>query len=68
MVNYKAFRAEVSKQLDIRDWTYADLAKETGYEYKTIERFMGKSDSRPKSEAVARAIAKALDIPEHMAT
>lgn len=68
MVNYRTFRAEVSKQLDIRDWTYYDLAKATGYEYKTIERFMGKKDNRPKSEAVALAIAKALNIPEHMAT
>lgn len=69
MIDHKAFRAEVKKQLTLRGWTYRNLVKETGYKYGTIERFMGGYDNnRPQSEAVARAIAKALDIPEHMAT
>ena len=55
------FVGEVKKQLHIRGWKYADLAKATGYATDTIRNFMkGKSNSAN----VERAIRKALDIKE----
>lgn len=58
-MNY--FIGEVKKQLHIRGWKYADLAKATGFSIYTIGDFMkGKSDS----VSVERAIRKALDIKE----
>ena len=37
---YKYFIAEVKKQLSLKGWKYADLAKATGYTVGTIEAFM----------------------------
>ena len=55
----RIFIAEVKKQLSIRRWKYADLAKATGYTRTTIEAFMiGKRDS----ENMIKAIATALEI------
>lgn len=65
MRDFKAFKAECKKQMVLRDWTNADLAKATGYKIGTIESFMG---NRKVTDQTAKAIAKALDIPEHMAT
>lgn len=67
MRDFIRFKAEVKKQLTLRGWTYKDLQVVTGYTYKTIEKFMcGKYGSN--GDFVGKAIAKALDIPEHMAT
>lgn len=71
MQNYEAFRAEVCAKLsakkrpDGRRWTYKDLAKATGYRDNTIEQFMC---GLKVTDNVALAMAKALDIPEHLAT
>lgn len=65
MRDFKAFKAECKKQMVLRDWTNADLAKATNYALGTIESFMG---NHKVTYQVAVAIAKALDIPLHMAT
>ena len=65
LANYKLFRAEIRKQMDLRDWKYKDLAKASGYSVASIEGFMG---GYRVNDRVAGAIAKALDIPAHMAT
>lgn len=56
---YKLFIAEVKKQLSIRGWKYADLAKATGYTVGTIEAFMC---GARESERMADCIAKVLEI------
>ena len=65
MRNYELFRAEIKKQQALRRWTYEDLGKATGYKASTIEAFMC---GHKITDRVALALAKALDIPEHMAT
>lgn len=65
MVKFPLFRAEVKKQLSLRNWTYKDLAMATGYKYRTIEAFM---NEKRVTDNVARAIAEVLDIPEHLAS
>lgn len=72
MVNYEEFTAEVKKQLRKRRWTQQELADATvnlksgnPYSASAINSFM---DGSRISDSVALAIAKALDIPEHMAT
>lgn len=59
VVIYKLFIAEVKKQLALRDWKYADLAKSTGYKVGTIKAFM--SGAR-QSSSIANRIAKSLHI------
>lgn len=65
MQNFIAFKAEVKKQLALREWTHADLAKVAGCSKGTIDSFMCGVRC---SERLAKAIADALDIPEHIAT
>lgn len=64
MTDFKRFKAEVKKALVLREWTYRDLSKATGYTVKTIEAFMSECKV---TDNVACAIAKALDIPEYLA-
>lgn len=54
------FKAEVRKQLVLHKWSYADLAKATGYTTKTITQMMH-DDSR-LSPAAMKKIAEALGI------
>ena len=56
---YKYFIAEVKKQLSLKGWKYADLAKETGYTVGTIEAFMC---GARESENMAKCISKVLGI------
>lgn len=71
MRDYEKFRAAVvaalseRKREDGRRWAYKDLAKATGYSTSTIEMFMCEMKV---TDNVAVAIAKALDIPEHLAS
>lgn len=72
MKDYETFRARVlaeyksRRREDGRRWTYTELAEATGkYTANTIEAFMC---GRKVSNDVALAIAKALGIPEHLAT
>lgn len=69
MKDFIAFKAACKSRMTEFHWTNDDLAKATNYSIGAIERFMSENDSRAKkSEAVALAVAKALDIPEHLAT
>ncbi len=65
MVDFARFKAEVKKQLSLKNWKYADLAKATGYSISTIESLMCGSRA---SDKVYKAVANALDIPEHLAS
>ena len=56
---YKFFIAEVKKQLSLKGWKYADLAKATGYTVGTIEAFMC---GARESENMAKCISKVLGI------
>ncbi len=62
MTDYKFFRAEVKKQLALREWKHKDLAKATGYSLNAIDSFMCGSRT---SDRIIEAIAKALDISEN---
>lgn len=65
MQDFISFRAEVKKRLALRNWKHKDLAKATGYSLNAINTFMCGSRC---SDALAVSIAKALDIPDYMAT
>lgn len=65
MQNFTAFRAEVKKRLTLKNWKHKDLAKAIGYSTSAIDTFMCGSRC---SDSLARAIAKELNIPEHMTT
>ena len=56
---YKYFISEVKKQLSLKGWKYADLAKATGYTVGTIEAFMC---GARESENMAKCISKVLGI------
>lgn len=51
----------MKKQLSLKGWKYADLAKATGYKKSTIEAFMGPNCDRGGDD-VANCIAKVLGI------
>lgn len=40
MQDFIAFKAEVKKQLALREWTHADLAKAAGCSKGTIDSFL----------------------------
>lgn len=54
------FKAEVKKQLTLRNWSYADLAEHTKYTPKSIKTILN-DDTRLSENAVA-SIASALEI------
>ena len=59
-MNKRIFRAEVKKQLYLRDWSYEELSEHTRYTPGTI-RIMMHDDSRLSERAITE-IATALDI------
>lgn len=65
MVDYVSFKAEVKKKLALKGWKYADLAKASGYSVSTIESLMCGARA---TDNVCKAVAQALDIPEHLAS
>lgn len=65
MVDFTRFKAETKKQLELRGWKYADLAKATGYSVNSIESFMCGARAGDK---LCKAVSEALSIPEHMTT
>lgn len=67
MKDFIKFKAEVKKRQVETGMTYKDLEKATGYSYKSIERFMCGAYGG-SGEVIAKAIAKALDIPEYLTT
>ena len=58
-MDYKLFIAEVKKQLALKGWKYADLAKASGYKVSSIESFMC---GQRQNEFIANRIARALGI------
>lgn len=54
--------AEIKKQMYVRGWKNADLAKATGYKKSTIDAYMTDKSDRSKSKTVENAICKVLDI------
>lgn len=61
-MNYQNFVAKVYAELKLRRMTRKDLAKLTGYSKNTINVFMSNTDSRDRSDNVAKAISAALHI------
>ncbi|MBO6301010.1 MAG: hypothetical protein J6N15_01060 [Ruminiclostridium sp.] len=61
---YEVFKAEVAKIKRLRKLTNADIGEMTGFRKSTIDLFMTSPEhkARDDSEAVAQAIAKALEI------
>lgn len=53
------FRAEVKKELALREWKYKDLAKATGYSVNAIDTFMCGARC---SETLRKKIAEVLNI------
>ena len=56
---YKYFIAEVKKQLSLKGWKYADLAKATGYSIESINRL---TSGQRAGEKLINTVAKVLDI------
>lgn len=65
MANFPLFRAEVKKQLDLRNWKYRDLATAVGCSVHYINSIMGGGRCSYK---MAQKIADTLGIPKHLAT
>lgn len=61
-MNYQNFVAKVYAELKLHRMTRKDLAKLTGYSENTINVFMSNTDSRDRSDNVAKAISAALHI------
>lgn len=59
IIIYRLFKAEVKKQLFLKNWKYKELAKATGKKESTISAFM---IGHRESENVANCIAKVLGI------
>lgn len=59
---YEIFKAEVVKELRIRNIGQKELAQMTGYKPQTIRQFMSKAKGRDDSDRVAKAISHALGI------
>ena len=55
----KLFAAEIKKQLTIKGWKNADLAKATGYSIESINRL---TSGQRSGEKLINTVAKVLDI------
>lgn len=60
---FYAFRAEVLKQLALRDWSYSTLAVATGYSLDYVYHIMS---GQYGSKRAAIKIAKILNIPREL--
>lgn len=56
-INKKLFVAEMKKQLALKNWTHADLAKEIGFSKSAIDKF---TSGQRNSTELANAISVAL--------
>lgn len=65
VTDYPTLRAEIKKELSLREWTYTDLATKTGYSVFYIRSFMAGYLGSPKA---AHKIVSVLGIPEYLAT
>lgn len=59
-MNKTEFKAEVKKQLTLRQWNYKDLGRETGYTQKSIQVMM--SNEEKLSENAIKSFSNALGI------
>lgn len=64
LTDYCALRTEILKQLALRKWRYADLAKATGYSYSYVNSFLNGINGSYK---IAKKIVDVLGLPEHLA-
>ena len=55
----KLFAAEIKKQLTIKGWKNADLAKATGYSIESINRL---TSGQRAGEKLINTVAKVLDL------
>lgn len=55
-----SFKAEVKKQLTLRNWSYADLAEHTKYKVSSLRTMLYNGEKL--SPAAMKVIADALDI------
>lgn len=65
MKNFHLFRAEVRKQLDLRNWKYRDLATAVGCSVHYINSIM---NGGRYSDKIVEKIVDILRIPKHLAT
>lgn len=63
--DFPRLRAEIKKELTLREWKYADLADQTGYSIFYIRSFM---TGHRGSLKAAHKIVSVLGIPEYLAT
>lgn len=63
--DFPMLRAEIKKELTLREWTYADLAHITGYSLFYIRSLM---TGHRGSLKAAHKIVSVLGIPEYLAT
>lgn len=59
-MNKNEFKAEVKKQLALRNWNYKDLSRETGYTQRSIQVMM--SDEEKLSGKAMECFSKVLGI------
>ncbi len=59
-MNKNEFKAEVKKQLALRNWNYKDLSRETGYTQRSIQVMM--SDEEKLSRKAMECFSKVLGI------
>lgn len=65
MKNFLQFKAEVRKSLDLHEWGYKDLARETGYSIHYINSAMA---GRYCSGKLAEKIVNVLELPKSLAS
>lgn len=65
IANFPLFRAEVRKQLDLRNWKYRDLATAAGCSVHYINSIMNGGRC---SDRIAEKIIDILEIPKHLTT
>ena len=63
-MNKTEFKAEVKKQLTLKDWSYKDLSEHTGYSQHTIQVTM--CDDAKLSNTAMKKFAEVLNIEPHL--
>ena len=59
---YEVFAADCKREMYLKKMKNKDLAELTGYKCSTIDVFFSDLNTRQKSERVAKAISKALNV------
>lgn len=63
IANFPLLRGEILKSLSLRQWTYADLARHTGYSHTYVRSIMAGTQS---SKRAIDKIVAVLDLPESL--